>query len=129
MKKFIVERSTEVKTVFSDCTGGLALSATGLLDGLEATTNHFFIGSVAEEIGPKVRWNKQKNWVASGNGKYWTAAGAVTGMDMMGQWIRETFEKGQELLDLSTLTLEWRPRNVDGMVMRYVNGRNETVEV
>ena len=127
MKDFMLERSKEVKTIFTTCTGGLVLSATGLLDNLEATTNHALISPHGERIAPKVKWNTQKNWIVSGDGKFWTAAGAGAGMDMTAEWIRQEFS--QDLLNSCTTGLEWQPRDVDGKAMTYMNGRMEIVKV
>ena len=85
MKTFMRERAKEVKTIFTTCTGGLVLSSTGLLDGYEATTNHTLISPHGEQLAPKVKWNNQKHWIVSGEGKFWTAAGAGVGMDMMAE--------------------------------------------
>ena len=127
MKNFMLERSKEVKTIFTTCTGGLVLSSTGLLDNIEATTNHTLINPHGQQIGPKVKWNTQKHWIISENGKFWTSAGAGAGMDMMAEWVRQEF--GQHLLNSSTMALEWQPRDVDGKAMTYMNGRMEVVEV
>ncbi|KAK5939793.1 hypothetical protein PMZ80_008175 [Knufia obscura] len=127
MKDFMRERSKEVKSIFTTCTGGCVLASTGLLDDLEVTTNHMCIKPFGEQVAPKVKWNNQKHWVISGNGKYWTAAGAIAGMDMMAEWIRREF--GQDLLYISTMALEWQPRDVDGKPMTCMNGRMEVVEV
>ncbi len=126
IKEFIIERSKEVRTIFTTCTGGLVLSSTGLLDNLEATTNHTLISPHGEKIAPKVKWNNQKHWITSEGGKFWTAAGAGAGMDMIAEWIRQEF--GQDLLNNSTMALEWQPRDVDGKAMTYMNGRMEVVK-
>ena len=127
LKKFMLERSKEVKTIFTTCTGGLVLSSTGLLDDLEATTNHALIDPHGQQIAPKVRWSAHKNWIVSENGRFWTAAGAGAGMDMMAEWVRQEFS--QDLLNICTTGLEWQPRDVDGKAMTYMNGRMEIVEV
>jgi transcriptional regulator GlxA family with amidase domain len=55
------------------------LAATGLLDGLRATSNkrvfHF-----AEAMGPRVHWQRRARWVH--DGRYWTSSGVTAGMDM-----------------------------------------------
>ena len=126
IKDFMVERSKEVKTIFTTCTGGLVLSSTGLLDNLEATTNHTLISPHGDQIAPQVKWNTQKHWTISEHNKFWTATGAGAGMDMMAEWIRQEF--GQDLLNNSTMALEWQPRDVDGKAMTYMNGRMEVVK-
>lgn len=119
------------------------LAATGLLDGLEATTNHIMLPGLGMAIAPKVSWKRDVNWVVSsrprtqgqetgkglgGSVTFWTAAGAVAGMDMVAQWVREEFENGQALLDCATSLLEWAPRDVNGRFVRSMNGRGEFVE-
>lgn len=139
MKKFIVDRSKEVKAIFTTCTGGMVLAATGLLDGLPATSNHFCIPKYGEGWYPDVKWNSEKHWVVvkpgdeQENGKranceYWTAAGAGAGMDMIAEWIRQEFENGEALLGFSTCLLEWRPSDVDGKPLPYFNGRGEMMK-
>lgn len=124
IREFIVERSKSVKALFTTCTGGLVAAATGVLDGVAATVNHTLIGS-GREIGPKVNWNGTKNWVV--DGKFWTAAGAVAGMDMLAHWIGVSY--GKDLLNFSTMLLEYQPRDVDGKPVAFMNGRGELVEV
>ncbi len=122
MKAFIIERSKEVRTMFATCTGGLVIAATGLLDGLNATTNHVCIPD-GEKLAPMVKWNTQKNWVV--DGKYWTAGGAIAGLDMMAYWVEKEF--GTDLLNWSTMVLEYQPRDVDGKPVPFMNGRGEIV--
>lgn len=129
MKKFIIERSKEVKTIFTTCTGGLVLAATGLLDNIEATTNHACV-PFGQQMAPNVKWTQQPQWVvAKGhNGcDYWTAAGATAGMDMMAHWIEQEF--GRDLLNVSTLALEYQPRDINAKPLEYMNGRGEIVRV
>lgn len=130
ISNFIKAQAKIVKAMFMTCTGGLVVGATGVLDGLDATTNHVFI-DIAEQMAPKVNWTKKLHWViAERDGvKFWSAGGAVAGMDMTAQWVREEFEHGQELLDYSTMTLEYQPRDVHGKVMSYLNGRKEQIVV
>jgi len=132
MKDFMIQKSKEVKILFTTCTGGLVLSATGLLDNVAATTNHTLISPFGEQISPTTKWDNQKHWVVSPSQTqkglvFWTAAGAGAGMDMMAEWIRQEFS--QDLLNSSTMALEWQPRDVDGKPQRYMNGRMEIVEV
>ena len=100
------------------------LAATGVLDGVSATVNHTLIDR-AREMAPKVRWNGQKNWVV--DGKFWTAAGAVAGMDMVSSWVQQSF--GTDLLNFSTMLLEYQPRDEDGRPVTFMNGRGEIVSV
>lgn len=124
IKEFVVECSKSVTALFTTCTGALILAATGVLDGLSATVNHTLIEH-GRRIGPKVKWNGQKNWVV--DGKFWTAAGAVAGMDMVSSWVEQTY--GTDLLNFSTMLLEYQPRDEDGKPVTFMNGRGEIVKV
>lgn len=124
-KDFMIEQSKKAKAILTTCTGGLVLAATGLLDGLPATTNHVCQHGLGEAYGPKVKWDWKSHWViAQGphKAKFWTAAGAGAGMDMMAQFIREESKHGQDLLDMSTMALEWAPRDVNGKIQKHMNG-------
>lgn len=124
MKDFIRERSKSCKTVFSTCTGAILLGVAGVLDGVNATVNHTFIEQSKQYL-PKVKWDGSKNWVI--DGKFWTAGGACAGMDMMAQWARE--QVGEQVFSFVTLALEYQPRDVDGKMMSFLNGRGEMVKV
>ncbi|KAJ5770988.1 DJ-1 domain InhA-type [Penicillium nucicola] len=104
---FVRERAAEVKTVFTTCTGGIFASALGLLDGLNATTNHEAI-AIAKEIGPKVKWTAERNWIV--DGKFWTAGGACAGMDMMAHWTMENYDK--DIAEAGFAVLAYEPRDV-----------------
>lgn len=131
VRDFIRTKAKEVSSILTTCTGALVLAATGLLDGRAATVNqHPIIQGIAQALSPSTKWDWKNHWVvADGDGiKIWTAAGAGAGMDMTAQWVKDNFKNGQDLLDFSTQMLEWQPRDVSGRMMRYVNGRGETVE-
>ncbi|KAJ6131768.1 DJ-1 domain InhA-type [Penicillium samsonianum] len=106
---FVCERADEVKTVFTTCTGGIFASVLGLLDGLNATTNHEVM-PLARELAPNVKWTTEKNWVV--DGKFWTAGGACVGMDMMAHWVIENY--GREVAEAGFAALAYEPRDVDG---------------
>ena len=73
--KAAAERSAHVLTV---CTGSALLAATGLLDGLEATSNKRAFDWVVS-VRPGV-WVPRARWVV--DGKYYTSSGVSAGMDM-----------------------------------------------
>ncbi|KAJ5517642.1 hypothetical protein LT330_006769 [Penicillium expansum] len=106
---FVRERANEVKTVFTTCTGGIFASALGLLDGLNATTNHEAI-AIAKQFAPNVKWTVEKNWVV--DGKFWTAGGACAGMDMMAHWVMENYDK--DIAEAGFAALAYEPRDVNG---------------
>ncbi len=122
LQEFIRAKAPECKTIFTTCSGALTLASTGLLDGLTATVNHALL-SVASEAFPGVHWVQEKNWVEGE--KYWTASGAVAGMDMMLHWLRT--EGGVDLVDLTTMLLDFQPRDLDSKPIPYVNGSGKRV--
>lgn len=61
------------------CTGSALLAATGLLDGLPATSNKTAFDWV-RGVRPQVAWQGRARWVRSG--KFYTASGVSAGMDM-----------------------------------------------
>ncbi len=106
---FIRERAKEVETVFTTCSGGMVAAAVGLLDGLNATTNHGAV-PLAMQMFPDVKWTREKQWVT--DGKFWTAGGACAGMDMMAHWVMENY--GKEVAEAGFIALDFEPRDVKG---------------
>ncbi len=74
--KRLAERSEKVLCV---CTGSALLARTGLLDGIEATSNKIAWDWVIQQ-GPRVRWKRRARWVA--DGKFYTSSGVSAGIDM-----------------------------------------------
>jgi transcriptional regulator GlxA family with amidase domain len=106
--EFIKEHVKAGKQLFTDCTGGLAIASSGVLDGREATTNHAVL-EIAKKVAPKVKW-VEKQWVEDGN--VWTAGGACAGMDMMAHWLIKNY--GMELAKFSFYGLDYEPRDIEG---------------
>lgn len=75
---FIRQRSVPASQVMSVCTGTFILAASGLLDGLKATTFHQQIDGLAAQY-PKITVVSDQRWVD--NGKVITSAGLSSGMD------------------------------------------------
>jgi len=75
---FIRARSAPSRYVLSVCTGAFILGATGLLDGLKATTFRPAIEGLAAEF-PKIEVISDVRW--ADNGKFITAAGLSSGID------------------------------------------------
>jgi len=116
---FVKKHVESGKGLFTTCTGALCISATGILDGKEATTNHMSIG-LARQMSPKVKWTTEKQWVIDGN--IWTSGGACAGMDMMSHWIGKTY--GKELEVMTCAGLDFEPRDVVGKrVLRAEAGK------
>ena len=77
--KWIVDRSTQVETLTSVCTGALLLAKAGLLDGKRATTHWRFLGSMQEQF-PNVAVEKRLHFVE--DGALFSSAGISAGIDM-----------------------------------------------
>ncbi|MFZ6748030.1 DJ-1/PfpI family protein [Undibacterium sp. Ren11W] len=75
---WVRQRSGDVKTVLSVCTGAFILGKAGLLDGLSATTIAGAIPQL-EKMEPKAHIVANRRYVD--NGKFITTAGLSAGMD------------------------------------------------
>lgn len=67
------------KFCLSVCTGSALIARTGELDGLRATSNKRSLKWV-KSCGLVVKWQECARWVRTG--KFYTASGVATGMDM-----------------------------------------------
>lgn len=76
---WIADRSREVETLTSVCTGALLLGKAGLLDGKRATTHWRSLDWMKESF-PKTIVEKQQHVVEEGN--LFTSAGISAGIDM-----------------------------------------------
>ncbi|EFQ35992.1 DJ-1/PfpI family protein [Colletotrichum graminicola] len=99
------------KTLLTNCTGSYVAALTGVLDGRRATMNNVELEWAKKQF-PKVNWTSETKWVVDDN--LWTAAGAVAGMDMTAHWLKENY--GQEVFILSTMGLDFEPRDVNGVL-------------
>ena len=76
---WIAERSTQVETLASVCTGALMLGKAGLLDGKRATT-HWRSLDWMQELFPKTTVETKLHFVEDGS--LFTSAGISAGIDM-----------------------------------------------
>jgi len=77
--KWIADRSTQVETLSSVCTGALLLGKAGLLDGKRATT-HWRSLDLMQELFPQTTVERQLHFVEAG--RLFTSAGISAGIDM-----------------------------------------------
>jgi transcriptional regulator GlxA family with amidase domain len=77
--KWIVDRSAQVETLSSVCTGALLLGKAGLLDGKRATT-HWRSLDWMQELFPKTTVERRLHFVEDGS--LFTSAGISAGIDM-----------------------------------------------
>ena len=75
---FIRSRATSARHVLSVCTGAHILGASGLLDGLQATTFHGAFDTLTSKY-PKIDVVRDVRW--TDNGKIITSAGLSSGID------------------------------------------------
>ncbi len=75
----LADWATQSAWTLTVCTGSALLAATGLLDGLPATSNKTAFDWV-RGVRPQVAWQGRARWVRSG--KFYTASGVSAGMDM-----------------------------------------------
>lgn len=109
--EFIQKHVEAGKVLFTTCTGALAVAASGVLDGKNATVNHAFL-DMAKQVAPNVKWQK-KQWVVDGN--IWTAGGACAGMDMFASWVITNY--GMDIARIALGGLDFEPRDVDGALV------------
>lgn len=78
------------------CTGSALLAATGLLDGIEATSNKKAFGWVMT-TGRLVNWIPRARWVV--DGKFYTSSGVSAGIDMALGFVADMFgiEKAENI--------------------------------
>jgi transcriptional regulator GlxA family with amidase domain len=110
---FIRQRSGSARQVLSVCTGAYILAATGLLDGLKATT---FV-QAAQDLAatyPKVHVLSNVKW--ADNGKIVTSAGLTTGIDAALHVVAKL--KGPDVAHSVAMTMEygWQPDAGAGFV-------------
>lgn len=108
--EYIRQHVSAGKLLFTNCTGSLVAAMAGVLDGRNATINNAEFEWIKKRY-PKVNWTTETKWVVDGN--IWTAAGALAGMDMTAHWLNEKY--GQDVLTLSTMGLDFEPRDVHGV--------------
>jgi transcriptional regulator GlxA family with amidase domain len=76
---WIIDMAPKVRRMASTCTGAFLLAGTGLLDGRKATTHWAHAREFADRF-PKVKLDPDPIWLR--DGKFYTSAGATSGMDL-----------------------------------------------
>lgn len=75
----IAELSDQAKYVLSVCNGAFIYAKAGVLDGLRATTYKARMDR-AEEMFPRVKWERNARWTV--DGKFYVSSGVSAGTDM-----------------------------------------------
>lgn len=94
----------EHKTIMSVCTGAFLLAKTGLLDGKEATTHHWFFGNFSREF-PKVRLVKEVRYVQASPTLY-SSGGETSGIDLALHLVAQRF--GQKTAQSTANFMEYQ---------------------
>ncbi|NNP70532.1 DJ-1/PfpI family protein [Acinetobacter sp. Ac_5812] len=97
--KTLAIQSAHVLTI---CTGSSLLAATGLLNGVKATSNKMAFEFV-QKLNDQVLWQAQARWVI--DGKFYTSSGVSAGMDMTLAFIHDT--QGEEVAQLCAEEAEY----------------------
>ncbi|MFW1840908.1 DJ-1/PfpI family protein [Acinetobacter gyllenbergii] len=103
--------TAQSRYVLTICTGSSLLAATGLLNGVKATSNKMAFEFV-QKLNDQVLWQAQARWVI--DGKFYTSSGVSAGMDMTLAFIHNT--QGEEMAQLCAEEAEYiwnRNPNID----------------
>ncbi|MFV5191157.1 DJ-1/PfpI family protein [Acinetobacter courvalinii] len=90
--KALADQSRYVLTV---CTGSSLLAATGILNGVKATSNKMAL-EIVQSLNNQVLWQTQARWVT--DRKFYTSSGVSAGMDMTLAFIQDTQGKNMAQL-------------------------------
>lgn len=94
--------AAQSKYVLTICTGSSLLAATGLLNGVKATSNKMAFEFV-QKLNDQVLWQAQARWVI--DGKFYTSSGVSAGMDMTLAFIHDT--QGEKVAQLCAEEAEY----------------------
>lgn len=97
--KALADQSRYILTV---CTGSSLLAATGILNGVKATSNKMAL-EIVQSLNNQVLWQTQARWVT--DGKFYTSSGVSAGMDMTLAFIQDT--QGENMAQLCAEEAEY----------------------
>jgi len=97
--KILADQSRYVLTV---CTGSSLLAATGILNGIKATSNKMAL-EIVRSLNNQVLWQTQARWVT--DRKFYTSSGVSAGMDMTLAFIQDT--QGENMAQLCAEEAEY----------------------
>ncbi|TFK26558.1 ThiJ/PfpI [Coprinopsis marcescibilis] len=105
--KFIQDRFPTLKGLFTVCTGSVIIAKTGVLDGLQVTTNKMVAAYMTEflTMSKNVKWVVDRRFVV--DGKVWSGAGVTAGIDLMAEFVRVNFDP--ELAQVVQSMTEYKP--------------------
>ncbi|KAJ2917887.1 hypothetical protein MD484_g2507, partial [Candolleomyces efflorescens] len=105
--KFVQDRYPKLKGLFTICSGSVAIAQTGVLDGVQAASNKWLLGIMANRglLNEKVKWVGDRRFVV--DGKAWTGAGVTAGIDLAAEFARVNFPK--EVVEFVKDITEYEP--------------------
>lgn len=92
------------------CTGSALLARTGLLDGMNATSNKRAFRWVTKN-GPRVKWQQHARWTI--DGKYFTASGVSAGIDMCLAFVANQFGASRSVKIAKNMEYLWNTDAAD----------------
>ena len=106
MLNFVREQAEQAEIVLSVCTGALLLGASGLLDGLDATTHHGALDEL-QTTAPKACVVRDRRFVD--NGQIITSAGITAGIDTALYVVQRLFSPLIALETANHMEYSWQP--------------------
>jgi len=103
----------KLKALLLVCTGSLAISQTGILDGYHVCSNKFVLRrlALAGLLYKKVHWIGDRRWHV--DGKVWSSAGITSGLDLAAEFARKHFDKEIVKLGKDVAEYESNPSHPD----------------
>ena len=108
--KQLKDQAQQAEYVLTVCTGSGLLAKTGLLDGVQATTNKMLY-EWSTSFGPDVHWLPKARWVK--DGKFYTSSGVSAGIDMTLDFVKDHhgYEEAKRVADY--IEYQWNEDSAD----------------
>ncbi|KXN86036.1 Isonitrile hydratase [Leucoagaricus sp. SymC.cos] len=105
---FLQTTFPKLKGLLTVCTGSIALSQTGILDGLQVCSNKWVMKGMAKAglLRKGVKWVGDRRWIV--DGKVWSGAGVTAGIDLAAEFARVHFDP--ELVEYVKAVSEETPK-------------------
>ncbi|KAJ3574219.1 hypothetical protein NP233_g1913 [Leucocoprinus birnbaumii] len=105
---FFETQFPKLKAILTICTGSIALSQTGLLDGHKVCSNKWVLRQFAEAglLREEVTWIGDRRWIV--DGKVWSSGGITAGIDLAAEFARVHFDP--EIVEIAKEVSEETPK-------------------
>ncbi|KAJ3560002.1 hypothetical protein NP233_g11114 [Leucocoprinus birnbaumii] len=106
--EFFKTQFPKLKAILTVCTGSIALSQTGLLDGHKVCSNKWVLRRFAQAglLRKEVTWIGDRRWII--DGKVWSGGGVTAGIDLAAEFARVHFDP--EIVEISKELSEETPK-------------------